>query len=91
MRFLMYRDWQEYETFSARIILASADNNALALVLDSFAAYLETLFRLVSSRSVLTGVVVRALPAEPLSIPAAEPQSEFPAIVARYPSKSLAA
>jgi hypothetical protein len=61
MRLLMHRDWKEYEMFAKRITLASADANALQAVLDSFACYLETLLRLVSSRAVLAN---DPLPAE---------------------------
>lgn len=61
MRLLMYRDWKEYELFSARITLASADPTTLAPVLDSFGCYLETLLRLVTSRSVLSGVPEESL------------------------------
>ena len=76
MRFLMYRDWQEYERFSARIILASSDREALNPILDAFACYLETLLRLVSSRSVLSEGVGQDLSPEIWNAPAARSPSK---------------
>ena len=64
MRLLLYRDWQEYEVFSARITLASTDRQTLGPVLNSFACYLETLLRQVSSRAVLSSVSDQPLPSE---------------------------
>lgn len=88
MRFLMYRDWQEYERFSARIILASSERRAMSAILDAFACYLETLLRLVSSRSVLSEAAVQDLSSEDLSIPAAEEPRDFSAVSAQGPEKS---
>jgi hypothetical protein len=69
MRFLMYPHWKEYEMFSTRITLASADRNALGPVLDAFGCYLETLLRLVSSRSVLSYAASQSLSSEPECTP----------------------
>ena len=64
MRLLMVRDWKEYEIFSARITLASANLKALGPLLDSFGCYLETLLRLVTSRAVISYVSSQSLASE---------------------------
>jgi hypothetical protein len=87
MPLLMYRDWKEYEKFSAKIVLASTDPEALGPVLHSFGCYLETLRTLVSSRSVLTRAVVETSPSEsefgPLELDAQWPvtNSASPAVL----------
>lgn len=87
MRFLMYRDWQEYERFSARITLASSDHRTLHPILDAFACYLETLLRLVSSRSVLAEAVAQDPSPEILNTPAAETARDFSPAVAQSSTK----
>ena len=51
---LMYRDWDEYESFIAEL-RASQSQFELATVLDSLTCYLETLLKQVRMRSALAG------------------------------------
>jgi len=52
LKFLMYKDWEQYEHFHEEIIISSS-NSELAQVLHRFATYLETLLGQVNLRSVL--------------------------------------
>ncbi len=52
LRFLMYKDWEQYEQFHEEIII-SRSNEELAQVLHRFATYLETLLGQVNLRSAL--------------------------------------
>ncbi len=52
LRYLMYKDWEQYEQFHEEIII-SRSNEELAQVLHRFATYLETLLGQVNLRAVL--------------------------------------
>jgi hypothetical protein len=52
LRFLMYKDWDQYEQFYEEVI-SSRDNQELARVLHRFVTYLETLLGQVNLRAVL--------------------------------------
>jgi hypothetical protein len=52
MKYLMYKDWEQYEQFNEEIVL-SRSNEELSQVLHRFATYLETLLGQICLRAVL--------------------------------------
>ena len=62
MQFLMYKDWQEFESISEGILQADPEGTAVDAQVHSFICYLETLLGQVKLRSVLVEVFSDLLP-----------------------------
>ena len=62
MQFLMYKDWQEFESISEGILQADSKGAAVGAQVHSFICYLETLLGQVKLRSVLVEVFSDLLP-----------------------------
>jgi hypothetical protein len=61
MQSLMYKDWQQYETFSQEIIASIRNRERPAELLHHMGCYLETLLAHVKARSVLTDLAQESL------------------------------
>jgi len=62
MQFLMYKDWQEFEAISEKLLQAVPESNGAGSQVHSFICYLETLLGQVKLRSVLVDVFCDLLP-----------------------------
>lgn len=62
MQFLMYKDWQEFETITERLRVSGGESSEPGSPLHSFKCYLETLLGQVKLRAVLVDVFCDLLP-----------------------------
>lgn len=62
MQFLMYKDWQEFEAISEKLLHAVPESTEVGSQVHSFICYLETLLGQVKLRSVLVDVFCNLLP-----------------------------
>ena len=62
MQFLMYKDWQEFESISEKLLKEKPDSASVAAEVHTFICYLETLLGQVKLRSVLVDVFCDLLP-----------------------------
>lgn len=62
MQFLMYRDWQEFETTTESLMASGPETAEAGSPLHSFKCYLETLFGQVKLRAVLVDVFCDSFP-----------------------------
>lgn len=62
MQFLMYKDWQEFEAISDKLLQTVSESSEVSSQVHSFICYLETLLGQVKLRSVLVDVFCDLLP-----------------------------